>query len=271
MAVILHNKEISNDSRMIGKSSAKNSQIDKNEISNVSVIEDFDDVGAYKHASAESVVGESPYVAPVQDVETSRLESMLESEIEKSEELQIKLAKYESDIDNIKESAKQEGFNSGYKDGIDQAKNDIELENSKLTDRFNTMLQNISDKIESDISNVSEMIQHITMVSIYKVFGYELKDKNNVASIIKNVISSSVSKSNVVVRLSRDDYTLLQDSGIQLVNSDEYENIKVIPDDRVSLGGCILETEAGTLDGRLETQLTNLHSILLTAKDTFSE
>lgn len=40
----------------------------------------------------------------------------------------------------------------------------------------------------------------------------------------------------------------------------------LVADERVALGGCIVETDAGSLDGRLETRLAELKAVLLEAR-----
>jgi flagellar assembly protein FliH len=42
--------------------------------------------------------------------------------------------------------------------------------------------------------------------------------------------------------------------------------VEIAADDRVELGGCLLETPSGTLDSRLEVQLANLRRTLLEAR-----
>ena len=41
--------------------------------------------------------------------------------------------------------------------------------------------------------------------------------------------------------------------------------LELVADERVELGGCLIETDGGTLDGRLETQLKRLRDTLLDA------
>jgi flagellar biosynthesis/type III secretory pathway protein FliH len=45
----------------------------------------------------------------------------------------------------------------------------------------------------------------------------------------------------------------------------------LLSDDRVLLGGCLIETSGGTLDGRLETQMQQLRDTLLAARRMLPE
>jgi flagellar biosynthesis/type III secretory pathway protein FliH len=39
-----------------------------------------------------------------------------------------------------------------------------------------------------------------------------------------------------------------------------------VPDERVALGGCLIDSPGGTLDGRLETQLQRLREVLVATR-----
>ena len=60
------------------------------------------------------------------------------------------------------------------------------------------------------------------------------------------------------VRAFREDLTALVDGIGQL---------EIVEDRRVSPGGCVVETTGGTIDARIETQFTEIESLLTTMTD----
>ncbi len=68
----------------------------------------------------------------------------------------------------------------------------------------------------------------------------------------------------LVVRVSPRDHELLAAEGLKPKNGDAHA-VELLADERVELGGCLIETGGGTLDGRLETQLKRLRDTLLGA------
>ena len=269
MAVILRDKVISHGSRILGEPILNEKDlVDTDSKAEIGTIDNSTADLLHNHDTSIAELEPDLYASEVSNVETIDSNARYDSLVIKSEELEAKLARYEQEFSKLEELAKHDGFKAGYEEGLEKAQGELEIKTREITEQLNVLLQNIANKVEDDITNLGDILLDVTMASISKVLGHELKNKKNIASIIQNVINLSVSKTNVVVRLSREDYNLLRNNNIKLVNEDEYENLKIIPDDRVTLGGCILETESGTLDGRLETQLTNLHNIILSAKET---
>jgi flagellar assembly protein FliH len=73
-------------------------------------------------------------------------------------------------------------------------------------------------------------------------------------------------KENLVLRVAAADHARL--AGKIVV---EGARLEVVADERVTLGGCLVETAGGTLDARLEVQLRQLVDTLARAKEAQGE
>jgi flagellar assembly protein FliH len=70
----------------------------------------------------------------------------------------------------------------------------------------------------------------------------------------------------VVVRVQPADLDTLTAAKPALSRALAGATLTLVADQRVELGGCIVESTLGNLDGRLEVQLSELYEILRTAK-----
>jgi type III secretion protein L len=97
-----------------------------------------------------------------------------------------------------------------------------------------------------------------------KIIGREVKiDKSTVIDIVSNALRNAKRQDKLTIRVSQKDYSTVQEKFVELSQSSRTSYIDIVPDPRVTLGGCIIESEVGTIDARLETQLRVLEKSLL--------
>jgi flagellar assembly protein FliH len=84
---------------------------------------------------------------------------------------------------------------------------------------------------------------------------------------VREAISGVRERERLVVRVSPRDHKLFAGENIAPKNGDA-GSIELVADERVELGGCLIETSSGTLDGRLETQLQRLCDTLASVART---
>jgi flagellar assembly protein FliH len=88
--------------------------------------------------------------------------------------------------------------------------------------------------------------------------------REGVQAAVREVMRGVHERERLVVRVSPRDHALLAVDGFKPRNGDG-QAVELLADERVELGGCLIETGGGTLDGRLETQLKRLRDTLVGA------
>ncbi len=151
----------------------------------------------------------------------------------------------ETEADLLRENAYQEG------------KGKALLEMTKI----------LIDSREIRDKTLSETEQDILRLSVKlaeKIIGREIKtDKATVVDIVANSLRNAKRQDKLTIRVSQKDYSTVQEKFVELSQSSRTSYVDIVPDPRVTLGGCIIESEVGTIDARLETQLRVLEKALL--------
>jgi type III secretion protein L len=151
----------------------------------------------------------------------------------------------ETEADLLRENAYQEG------------KGKALLEMTKI----------LIDSREIRDKTLSETEQDILRLSVKlaeKIIGREIKtDKTAVVDIVANALRNAKRQDKLTIRVSQKDYSTVQEKFVELSQSSRTSYVDIVPDPRVTLGGCIIESEVGTIDARLETQLRVLEKALL--------
>ncbi len=88
------------------------------------------------------------------------------------------------------------------------------------------------------------------------------QDPSAVIPLVRELLQRSATHGSLTVRLSPPDYACLKANLDSVPEAAEVEGVRLRPDPSVSPGGCAVETEAGRLDGLLETQLERIAEVL---------
>ena len=173
-----------------------------------------------------------------------------------------------AELDELKKNLddeKQKARERGYEDGANQAKDEISLQLNTRLQEFDAMLKSAREKLDESIENQQDKIVEIIITAIYKVFGELLVTKEGIQQVVKQVVKGVKQDQPIVVRISNEDFEIINELRSDLIKLQDSE-IKIIADKQVGLGGCIVESASGSLDGRMEIQLQSLTNALLQAK-----
>jgi flagellar biosynthesis/type III secretory pathway protein FliH len=191
--------------------------------------------------------------------ETKRQHSLdVSSEIEELNHLKNRVKDLEAENNDLKDGLKQiedDSRQAGYQQGLELAQEHFaeELESlSSLFDQIDLSLQNAMKSISEDIATV--VIEANT-----RILGKQMLEKKLAIDVVLEVLRKAGYQEKMVVNVSPDDHELLSKHRLRLSS---IKNIEFVSDEKVKLGGCIVKTDSGMIDGRLEVQLQALYDIL---------
>ena len=171
------------------------------------------------------------------------------------------------EVTRIYEAAKIEGFESGRNAGEISAQKDSE----KLVGAF----QALSAAAESAFALEQEQLQgicvEVIVEALAKIGGPLLSSEQAAIGAVKQVLARVKEARELTIRVAREDLELVNRRQQELSDALGGRKFEVVADARVELGGCLVETKLGSLDGRLEVQLRELYETLRLAKMTTME
>lgn len=137
---------------------------------------------------------------------------------------------------------REQSSRDGYEEGLGQL-NDIIADAKR---KYGKILEGA----ESELLKLSLKIAE-------RIVGKALEmDRSVLLDIIHKAIQSLKYQKEIRIRIHPEDVAYLKDQKMQLYAMlGESKEIEVVEDPLVGRGGCIIDTEIGTIDARLETQL----------------
>ena len=171
----------------------------------------------------------------------------------------------------IVEKARKEGarLRKKAKEVLEDAKKEYEMEKKKgLEEGRQEGLAQLTEKIlevkrerEKTIAEAEHSIIQMVMEIAEKVIGRELK-KGAIVDVVKKAMGESVGEK-IVVKIHPEDLADIQNHESDLMSHLSHsQTMTVRQDETVPAGGCIVETEMGTVDARLETQMAAIKKAL---------
>jgi flagellar biosynthesis/type III secretory pathway protein FliH len=168
------------------------------------------------------------------------------------------------------EAATAAARESGYAEGYETGRQAAEAEFAGRLTALNEIIESAKSALESGIGGVEDVGINIVFEAVAKMLGQAMAREEGVILAVREVIAHAKERNNLVVRVSPDDFLLLERNRSKLLEGGE-GNVELVADDRVSLGGCLLEAAGGSLDGRLEVQIQQLRDMLLDVRHRRAE
>ncbi len=168
------------------------------------------------------------------------------------------------------EAATAEARENGYTEGYEAGRQAAEAEFAERLTALDEVIKSAKSALESSIAGVEDVGINIVFEVVAKILGQAMAREEGVILAVREVIAHAKERNNLVVRVSPDDFLLLERNRSKLLEGGE-GNVELVADDRVSLGGCLLEAAGGSLDGRLEVQIQQLRDMLLDVRHRRAE
>lgn len=165
---------------------------------------------------------------------TLELQDMIQHIKDEEQKYRIKVA---SECEEIKEQAQREGFEEGLKQWADLLAL-LEAERAKVRDEL------------------EKILTPITLKAAKKIVGREIKlHSETIVDIVSNVLKTVAQHKKIVIYANSKDLEILEANRPNLKQLFEsLESLSLRPQDDIETGGCIIETEGGIINARLENQ-----------------
>lgn len=198
-----------------------------------------------------------PISAPAPEVQAAPDLEALVAQARQTVLLQIK-----QEAESVRELARQRGLQEGRQAGIEEAKKEFA---SELV-RIRSLAGNLQQALSSQFQGVEDVMVEIAFAAICKILGQTAFTQEGIRSLVRQASADMLRLERIVVRLHPADLAALRSSALLDSVLSNASQISWLADNGVQMGGCLLETERGDLDARLETQIARLREVLVAAR-----
>lgn len=164
------------------------------------------------------------------------------------------------------ERMKQEASERGYAEGLQAAQDKVQAEYAAEIEGLRALILSARSAMDQQLDGIMDAAAEIVFEAVAKIIGRVCAEQEGIAAVVREVVHHAKERSRLVIRVNPGDLEVVRACAADIASGTSAGNVDIVPDDRVVLGGCLLETPAGTLDGRLEIQLQQLRDTLVHAR-----
>jgi flagellar biosynthesis/type III secretory pathway protein FliH len=186
-------------------------------------------------------------------------ENMILEKAKTQAEIIVKSAK--SEAEGILEKAKADGYLAGFENAASEAK--------ALIERLQSNIDQIAeDRVSAMAALESEIVKLCIEIS-EKVIRHEIKTSPEVIiRVIKSCLRRVKDSTEVYIRVNPAEIENVRAKREELLSVAEgLRSLNIVDDRRVSNGGCVIESDSGDFDARIETQTEKLKKKIMESLD----
>lgn len=166
------------------------------------------------------------------------------------------LAQFKQEAETARELGRQRGLQEGRAAGAVEIRREAEAELA----RIRSVAAGLQGALASGIRGLEDVAVAIAFEAVCKMLGTAAVSRDGVRALVHEAVQHAAGAQQVTVRLHPADLASLQAAGgIDAA-------VQWVADKSIELGGCVVETDGGTLDARLDTQVERLRATLLAAR-----
>ena len=181
---------------------------------------------------------------------------------------QVQQKKQRENARNAVQKAFTQGKETGLKEGYQRGRAETSAEYEKQIDdiqgEMETFLKNLDDSKREIFYNAEHILLRLCREIVKKIISSEVTTNQDVIlSVLKKAISYIGDRERLVVRIAPDDLeTVTGRKDFWVPVTERLTNVVIEADERVSRGGCIIESNSGIADARLGVQFEELMNLV---------
>ncbi|HWM69330.1 MAG TPA: FliH/SctL family protein [Steroidobacteraceae bacterium] len=165
------------------------------------------------------------------------------------------VAKYlASDIESLRLEAHADGFESGCAQGLQETRTRMEASAALL----DSAVRAAKAALEAESAQLADLCADIIVAALTKIAGPILTSREAAVGAVVKILERVKDECELLIKVNHSDLPVLQELEGTLRRALGGRQFSIAADDSISLGGCIVGSQLGTFDGRVEIQLAGL-------------
>ena len=149
----------------------------------------------------------------------------------------------------------------GYAEGLAQGEQAAQAKVAEHLARLAGVMQQLQQARNDMLGGAEDIMVDIAFAAVCRLVGAGIGQRASVLATVQQVLSEFRQHEPLAIYLHPQDLAWVAQAMTELGLNPEQTQLR--PDASIKMGGCLVETAVGTLDARLETQLSRLRETLL--------
>jgi len=160
-------------------------------------------------------------------------------------------------------------YQQGFEAGFNTAKKELESEFDdmmlKKSEEFYRILESFEEKLTGYESMFDTLVIKLAVKISEKIIRDEIKNHSTIENSINEAVKKVIGANQVHIKMNPADYELINSNGKAVMIERNFDKVKFEVTDNVEEGGCVIETEIGNVDARIQSQIEAISAQLESA------
>ncbi|MEC0240533.1 FliH/SctL family protein [Paenibacillus dokdonensis] len=167
--------------------------------------------------------------------------------------------------EHLVEALKSEGYDTGYREGSEKVLADLQDQISQMMEEAQTVLKQAYLMKEQIIQEAEPFLVELSCAIAEKVIDKQLTlESDYVIDLIKSNLSRKREQGVITLCVAPKYFSFVQAAREELGAAiDSQAELQIIPDSTVHDRGCVIRSSFGSVDARVDTQLTEIKKELI--------
>jgi flagellar assembly protein FliH len=171
------------------------------------------------------------------------------------------------ELAELREAAREEGYSLGHGEAMKEARDRVGSSLAAL-EELNARAE---EAFAAEAEQLGERCTDIVAEVFFKLAGAQLATREAIVGAVTEVLKRVREERELRIHVSPQDLAVLRSAEAGIAASLPGKRFTLVEDNRIEVGGCIVESALGSLDGRLEVQLAEFCATLRLAKNPGSD
>ncbi len=166
--------------------------------------------------------------------------------------------------DAIAEAARGEGREAGRQEGIAR----VDAEINELLTLLHSLVEAVREDRDRFLRGAEPELVRLALGASERIVHHEIaQDDQFVVETVRAALTRAVGRNDITIRVNPEDMEVMRAYRERLLAAGDFEHLRLIEDQRVDRGGAMLESDSGTIDAKITTQLREVRGALVPADD----
>ncbi|WP_173179009.1 FliH/SctL family protein [Desulfosarcina ovata] len=158
----------------------------------------------------------------------------------------------------------EEAFNNGLEQGRLESVTALRENVESTVSAFNTAVSEMGCSHKQNTQLMETETVRLALAIARKIIGYEIEHAPVIRHVVKMAMEKIADPRQLMIRLHPGDIETVESIKPNLVLIDDGNmNVRIQPDDTIQQGGCIIETQLGDVDARIDQQIKMIEALLI--------
>ncbi|WP_068619350.1 FliH/SctL family protein [Paenibacillus tuaregi] len=167
--------------------------------------------------------------------------------------------------EHLVEAVKAEGFNQGYEEGKEHALSSLEAEINGMMEEARSVLEQAYQAKEQIIQEAEPFLVDLSTSIAEKVIEKQLSlEPDYMMDLIRRSLARKRDQGILTLCVAPSQFNFIQSAREELsLAIDSQAELQILPDSTVKDRGCVIRSSFGSIDARIDTQLTEIKKELM--------